>query len=69
MQHIYPIQAGQIRIGNYDIVQIDNKSLRNRIGTVPQQIELFAGSIIENIAVGDLQPDMKASEWIYDLHW
>lgn len=59
LQHIYPIQAGQIRIGNYDIVQIDNKSLRNRIGTVPQQIELFAGSIIENIAVGDLQPDMK----------
>lgn len=29
------------------------------MGTVPQQIELFAGSIVENIAVGDLQPDMK----------
>lgn len=59
LQHIYPIQGGRIRIGDYDIAQIDNRSLRRRIGTVPQQIELFAGTVIENIAVGDLQPDMK----------
>ena len=26
---------------------------------MPQQIELFAGTITENIAVGDLHPDMK----------
>lgn len=54
LQHIYPIQSGQIRIGGYDISQISNKSLRSLVGTVPQQIELFAGTIIENIAVGDL---------------
>ncbi len=59
LQHIYPIQSGQIRIGNYDIAQVDNRSLRSRIGTGPQQIELFAGTIVENIAVGDLHPDMK----------
>lgn len=59
LQHIYPIQSGRIRIGDYDIAQIDNKSLRRRVGTVPQQIELFAGTIVENIAVGDLQPDMR----------
>ncbi len=59
LQHIYPIQSGQIRIGDYDISRISNRSLRNRVGTVPQQIELFAGTITENIAVGDLHPDMK----------
>lgn len=59
LQHIYPIQSGRIRIGDYDIAQIDNKSLRRRVSTVPQQIELFAGTIIENIAVGDLHPDIK----------
>ncbi|MCF0255818.1 peptidase domain-containing ABC transporter [Bacteroides heparinolyticus] len=59
LQHIYPIQSGHIRIGDYDIAQIDNKSLRRRVGTVPQQIELFAGTIVENIAVGDLHPDMR----------
>ena len=59
LQHIYPIQAGKIRIGDYDIAQIDNKSLRRRVGTVPQQIELFAGTIVENIAAGDFRPDMR----------
>ena len=59
LQNIYPIQSGQIRIGGYNISQICNVSLRNRVGTVPQQIELFAGTIAENIAIGDLCPKMK----------
>ena len=59
MQHIYPIQDGQIRIGEFDIAQITNERLRRIVGTVPQQIELFAGSIAENIALGDLYPDME----------
>lgn len=59
LQHIYPIQSGRIRIGSYDIAQISNQSLRRWIGTVPQQVELFAGTIIENVAVGDLQPDIR----------
>ena len=29
------------------------------VGSVPQQIELFAGNIIENIALGDFDPDIK----------
>jgi ATP-binding cassette subfamily B protein len=59
LQHLYPIQSGSIHIGNYDLTQISNESLRQRIGSVPQQIELFAGTIIENIALGDFGPDMK----------
>ena len=51
MQHIYPIQSGQIRIGEFDIAQVTNTSLRKIVGTVPQQIELFAGSIADNIAI------------------
>ena len=59
LQHIYPIQSGSIYIGGYSISQIGNESLRRLIGSVPQQIELFAGSIVENIAIGDFDPDMK----------
>ena len=59
LQNIYPIQGGSIKIGKYDIKQISNDSLRKMVSTVPQQIELFAGSIIENIALGDFQPDVK----------
>ena len=59
LQHLYPIQSGSIHIGDYNLSQISNESLRRRIGSVPQQIELFAGTIIENIALGDMEPDMK----------
>lgn len=38
---------------------LDNASLRQVVSVVPQQIDLFAGTVIENIAVGDFEPDMK----------
>lgn len=59
IQNLYPIQSGSIHIGNYNIIQTGNESLRSIVGTVPQQIELFAGTIVENIALGDFEPDMK----------
>lgn len=59
IQNLYPIQSGTIKIGNLSISQISNESLRRMVGSVPQQIELFAGTIAENIALGDFEPDMK----------
>jgi ATP-binding cassette subfamily B protein len=59
LQNLYPIQSGNISIGNFSIAQISNESLRQMVGSVPQQIELFAGTIAENIALGDFEPDMK----------
>ena len=59
LQRLYSIQSGSIHIGCYNLSQISNESLRQRIGSVPQQIELFAGTITENIALGDYEPDMK----------
>lgn len=52
LQNIYPIQGGKISIGDFELTQISNASLRNRIGTVPQKIELFAGTVMQNIAIG-----------------
>lgn len=59
LQNIYPINKGKIRIGDIDINHIENHSLRNLISVVPQKIDLFAGNVIENIAVGELQPDFE----------
>lgn len=59
LQNLYPIHSGSISIGDYDLKYIENDSLRSLIGVVPQKIDLFAGNVIENIAVGDYQPDMK----------
>jgi|JI10StandDraft_1071094.scaffolds.fasta_scaffold08067_7 ATP-binding cassette, subfamily C, bacteriocin exporter len=59
LQNLYPIASGNISIGTYDLKYIENDSLRSAIGVVPQKIDLFAGNVIENIAVGDYEPDMK----------
>jgi ATP-binding cassette subfamily B protein len=68
LQHIYPVNEGRILIGKYDISQISNSSLRKHVGSVPQQIELFQGTVLENIAVGDLNPDVrKVTDLISEL--
>jgi ATP-binding cassette, subfamily C, bacteriocin exporter len=59
LQNLYPLKEGNILIGGLDIQNISNKSLRQCVGVVPQNIDLFAGSIIDNIAIGDFEPDMQ----------
>jgi ATP-binding cassette subfamily B protein len=59
LQKLYPLKKGKIRIGNYNIQQITNESLRRIIGSVPQQLNIFSGTVAENIAIGDAEPDMR----------
>ena len=59
LQNLYPLSAGNISIGGIDIQNISNRSLRECVGVVPQNIDLFAGTIIENIAIGDSEPEMQ----------
>ena len=48
--HLPPI--GTAFLGDYDINNIPSTQLRSNIGYCPQQIQLFSGSIYENIAAG-----------------
>ncbi|MCB0595564.1 MAG: peptidase domain-containing ABC transporter [Lewinellaceae bacterium] len=59
IQKVYPLNEGSIRIGRFDIKYISDDSLRRWVSVVPQKLDLFAGNVIENIAVGELQPDMQ----------
>lgn len=59
LQNLYPLQEGKIQIGEYDIKYISNYSLRKLVAAVPQQIHLFSGNVIDNIALGDELPDME----------
>lgn len=59
LQNLYPLKEGNITIGNLDIRYCSHRSIRKVIGIVPQRIDLFAGSVIENIAIGDEQPNMQ----------
>ena len=59
IQGIYPLLNGRIYIGDYDITYLHPDSLRKRVSVVPQKIDLFAGNVVENIAIGELEPDMQ----------
>ena len=59
LQNLYRINAGNILIGQYDLNYVSHESLRRLVSVVPQHIDLFAGNVIENIAIGETQPDMK----------
>ncbi|WP_299104063.1 peptidase domain-containing ABC transporter [uncultured Tenacibaculum sp.] len=59
LQNLYPLQKGQVTIGELDLKYIQLESLREQVSVVPQKIDLFAGNVIDNIAVGDFNPDME----------
>jgi len=59
LQNLYPVKEGKIYIGQYDLQYISINSLRKAISIVPQQINLFTGTILENIALGEFNPDLK----------
>lgn len=59
LQNLYPIKSGKITIGEYDLKHIHYQSLRNLIGVIPQQLNLFSGNIIENIALGESFPNIQ----------
>ncbi|MBN2167507.1 MAG: peptidase domain-containing ABC transporter [Marinilabiliaceae bacterium] len=58
IQKLYQIEEGAIYLGDHNIEFFENQSLRKLIATVPQNLELFAGNVVENIAVGEFSPNM-----------
>src|SRR5690554_7309805 len=59
LQNLYPVKEGKIFIGNYDLRYIHYESLRRIVGVIPQNVSLFSGNIIENIALGQPFPDVQ----------
>jgi ATP-binding cassette, subfamily C, bacteriocin exporter len=58
LQKLYPLTGGAIYLGSTNIKHLNN-SLREKMGIVPQNLDLFAGTVIENIAPEEFNPDMR----------
>ena len=56
----YDVTEGTIRIDGQDVCTVTQKSLRQNVGVVQQEVFLFAASILENIRYG--RPDATEEE-------
>lgn len=60
LSRVYDPSEGAIYFDGTDISKVTQKSLRNQIGGVPQEIDLFSRSVLENIRYG--RPDATKEE-------
>jgi ATP-binding cassette subfamily B protein len=59
LQRLYLPEKGRVFIGDIDIRYFTLESLRRGLVVVPQQTILLSGTVLENLAPGDPQPDME----------
>jgi ATP-binding cassette, subfamily C, bacteriocin exporter len=53
LQRFYSFENGSVKVNNvYELNDIELKSFRNLIGVIPQEINIFNGTVIDNILLG-----------------
>jgi ATP-binding cassette subfamily C protein PrsD len=63
--------GGKVRLDGAAIEQWNSEALGHHVGYLPQDVELFAGTVAENIARFDPEPDVQAmidAAWAADMH-
>lgn len=55
----YIPQKGQLSLGSHDVKDMDNSDWLSHCGVVMQEAKIFSGSILENIALSDITPDLN----------
>ncbi|MGQ9889555.1 MAG: ABC transporter ATP-binding protein [Aggregatilineales bacterium] len=65
---LYDVQAGAVRLGGVDIRQARLRELRQRVGIVTQDVQLFRASVRDNLTFFDRAiPDDRVMEALADL--
>jgi ATP-binding cassette, subfamily C, bacteriocin exporter len=59
VQRLYVPEQGRIRMSGIELRHLGVSSLRSLISSVPQRIDLLAGTVLENLALGDPSPDLS----------
>lgn len=54
---LYPPSEGRVRLGNADLWEIDPRLVSSQIGYLPQQPQLFRGTLRENLLLGNHASD------------
>jgi ABC-type bacteriocin/lantibiotic exporter with double-glycine peptidase domain len=65
LQRFYSFESVSIKVNNeYELNNIELKSFRNLIGVIPQEINIFNGTVIDNILLGNTVTPETIMEFI-----
>jgi ATP-binding cassette, subfamily C, bacteriocin exporter len=59
VQRLHDPQQGSVLYGDLDVRHIRRESLRAAVAVVPQEAVLFTGSLLDNLAPGEDDPDLE----------
>jgi ATP-binding cassette subfamily B multidrug efflux pump len=59
---LYEVKSGLVRVLGKDIRSYDRHALRENFSVVPQDVFLFAGTVLSNVAMSDPSPDRDRAE-------
>jgi ATP-binding cassette subfamily B protein len=59
---LHDVQEGRVLVDGRDVRSLERGLLRRRFAAVPQDVFLFAGSLLRNVALGDGSPDAARAE-------
>jgi ATP-binding cassette, subfamily B, multidrug efflux pump len=56
---LYEVKSGKVRVLGKDVRSYDRHALRENFSVVPQDVFLFAGTVLSNVAMSDPRPDRE----------
>jgi ATP-binding cassette subfamily B multidrug efflux pump len=59
---LYEVAEGEVRVFGRDIRDYEARAIRSSFAVVPQDVFLFAGTVLSNLAMADLVPDRARAE-------
>ena len=59
---LYEVTEGTVRVLGKDVRSYDRHSLRENFSVVPQDVFLFSGTVLSNVAMSDPHPDRAKAE-------
>jgi ABC-type bacteriocin/lantibiotic exporter with double-glycine peptidase domain len=67
LDRVYLPQAGIIRLDNIDIRQMNMADLRSRISCMPQSIDVFYGTVAQNLLLADPAATDAEMRWAVEM--
>lgn len=67
LDRVYLPQAGIIRLDNIDIRQLNIADLRSRISYMPQNVEVFYGTVAQNLLLADPAATDAEMRWAVEM--